>query len=189
MKTRTWLALAAATTVVVGVSAFAIRASAFGPGGGWGCQGPAMMHGAAGFGPGMRHGGFGPGMMMGGGPGFAMLDVLDTDGDGSVGIEEGQVALRTLLETHDTDGDGTLSVEEFQTLHAEVTRPMTVDRFQFLDDDGDGRVTSEEMQAPFTRMARWMDADGDGTFGPGDRRFQGGPGMMGPGPWTMQRQP
>lgn len=185
MKTRTWLALAAAATVVVGVSAFALNASAFGPGAGWTCQGPAMGQGTGMFGPGMRHGG--RGMTMRGGPGVMMMQTLDTDGDGTLTVEEGQAALDGLLQTHDADGDGTLSLAEFETLHAQVTRPRTVDRFQFLDEDGDGRVTAEEMQAPFARMARWMDVDGDGTFAPGDRRGMMGGRGMGQGPGTMQR--
>ena len=166
MKTRTLLAIGAGAALLIGASAVALDAAAQGRCGGM------MGGGMTGAGP------------MGGGPGMRMFELLDTDGDGRLGTDEVQTALGERHAAFDADGDGTLALAEFQALHAEFTRPLMVDRFQFLDDDGDGAVTPEEMTRPFARMMRWMDTDGDGAIAPGEMRGRRG-GGSGPG---MHRQ-
>jgi hypothetical protein len=69
-------------------------------------QGGMMGHGR------MMHGG---GMM---GRGFAMrfiFALMDSDGDGTVSLQEFQAAHEKIFKAMDTDKDGTLTLEEIQT--------------------------------------------------------------------------
>ena len=86
------------------------------------------------------------------GPG--MMQMFDTDGDGTTTPEEMRTQLEAKLSEFDSDGDGSLSITEFEALHSAMIREMMVDRFQHLDADGDGAVTPEEMAAPADRMER-----------------------------------
>lgn len=97
-----------------------------------------------------------------------MFEMLDTDKDGAVGGDEARAAMLEQLKTFDAGGDGAFSIEEFAAMWAAHMRPMMVRRFQFHDAVGDGKVTSEEMTAPFDRMLRMMDRNGDGKIGPDD---------------------
>lgn len=83
-----------------------------------------------------------------------MTQMMDADGDGEVTPEEMRGMMQAKLTEHDTDGDGSLSIDEFEALHSAMMREMMVDRFQHLDADGDGAVTSEEMMAPAAKMER-----------------------------------
>lgn len=69
---------------------------------------------------------------------------FDADGDGVVTRDEMKAGLAALVEKHDADGDGSLNLDEFAALHAELTRPLTVRAFQFIDADGDGVISPEE---------------------------------------------
>jgi Ca2+-binding EF-hand superfamily protein len=84
----------------------------------------------------------------------AMMEAFDADGDGTTTPDELRAGLQAQLAEFDADGDGTLSLDEFESLHAAMTREMTVDRFQELDNDGDGQVTADEITAPADRMER-----------------------------------
>lgn len=97
------------------------------------------------------------GGMMGGahmGPGGAFHESLDADEDGRVTPDEARAQLGSWLEESDTDGDGTLNIQEFEVLHSRMIRELMVDRFQHLDADGDGQVTRDEMTAPARQMER-----------------------------------
>lgn len=154
-----------------------------GPGTGMG-PGMGMMRGR-GMGPGMMRGmgmmgrGMGCGMMRGMGPRHCMrlMEMADSDNDGTVSAEEASSFWSGEFKAYDANGDGTLSLEEFATMHAAHTRPMMVDRFQFFDEDGDAGVTEDELQKPFERMRRFMGRAGDATMGPRGMR-----GRMGDGP-------
>ncbi len=157
MKRRTIAAILAGTAIVVGGAALTTTSFAHGPGGdGAGMPGQMGQMGMQG------------GMMMGGQHRMRMFEMLDTNGDGAVGEDEGRAAILEQLKTFDKDGNGTLSLEEFGAMHAAHMRRQMVDRFQFHDDDGDGQITAEEMSMPFGRMIRWMDRNGDGQLSPDD---------------------
>ena len=110
--------------------------------------------------------GMGP---MGWGPagiGWMMFDQLDADGDGRVSRAEMETYRAERLRSADRNGDGRLDPQEFETFWLEVTRPMRIRAFQFLDADGDGVVGAAELQRPSDRMFMRMDRDGDGYLTP-----------------------
>ena len=133
--------------------------------------GPSVAQGGAGMmqnsGPGMMgnmggmmdmmmrmHGNMMGGGMMGSGMSGGMMQMFDTDADGTTTPSEMRTQLQAKLSEYDSDGDGNLSITEFEALHSAMIREMMVDRFQLLDADGDGAVTPEEMAAPADRMER-----------------------------------
>ena len=63
----------------------------------------------------MGHGAMG-GSMMGHGAGMRLIFALmDSDGDGTVSLQEFQAAHEKIFKAMDTDKDGTLTLEEIQT--------------------------------------------------------------------------
>lgn len=85
----------------------------------------------------------------------AMLTAnFDENGDGVVTRAELDDGLDSLVGTHDTDGDGALSLDEFAELYAEVTRPLTVRAFQWIDSDGDGSLSAEEQAKARTILGK-----------------------------------
>jgi Ca2+-binding EF-hand superfamily protein len=106
--------------------------------------------------------------------GTMMLEMFDSNGDGTVTIEEARAVQTDRMTRFDVNGDGGLTLQEFEALFAELAHPRMVDGFQRLDADGDGVVTADEMDAPMTRMAQRMDTDGDGDIDRDDRPARGG---------------
>jgi hypothetical protein len=95
-----------------------------------------------------------------------MFDQLDADGDGRVSRAEMEAYRAERLRSADKNGDGRLDPQEFETFWLEVTRPMRIRAFQFLDADGDGVVGAAELQRASDRMFMRMDRDGDGYLTP-----------------------
>lgn len=157
MKTRTKIVLGTLLAGVLATGTFAAIADADPDRGGW--------HGA----------GFGHGRMgMMGGPGVLLFEQVDADKDGKVTRAELEAFRADRLKRFDRDGNGQLSMTEFEGLWAELTRPMTVRAYQFLDADGNGQVTTDELARPSDRMFARMDRDGDGAVVQGEGRDQRG---------------
>ncbi len=65
--------------------------------------------------PGMMRSGMTGGDMMGRGPGMRLIFALmDSDGDGTVSLQEFQAAHEKIFKAMDKDKDGTLTLEEIQ---------------------------------------------------------------------------
>lgn len=127
------------------------------------------------------HGNMMGGGMMGAGMGGGMMQMFDTDGDGTTTPEEMRTQLQAKVSEFDSDGDGNLSITEFEALHSAMIREMMVDRFQHLDADGDGAVTPEEMDAPADRMERMQmmrSNMADAPARPGNGQGMGNGSMM-----------
>lgn len=90
-----------------------------------------------------------------------MFEAYDTNGDGRLTQAEINEARRARLAEFDSDGDGSLTLEEYQALWLDAMRERMVDRFQDRDADGDGKVTGEEFAAPFDSIVRFMDRNDD----------------------------
>lgn len=101
--------------------------------------------------------------------GHEMLRDIDTNDDGSLSQEEIDAAVNGRLSEFDANNDGTLSLEEFQALWAEVTRPLAVRAFQFLDPNGDAAVTKAELDERFGAVVAHFDSNDDGILSPEDR--------------------
>lgn len=115
--------------------------------------------------------GFGPHRMMMGGVGKEMLKTVDTNDDGALSQEEIDAAIEARFALYDADKSGDLTLEEFQGLWAEVTRPVAVRAFQFLDPNGDAVIAENELDAMFGNIVVTFDRNDDGKLSPADRRF------------------
>ena len=73
---------------------------------------------------------------------------------------------------YDTDGDGNLSLSEFAGLWTELTQPLKIRGFQFLDTDGDAKISKAEIDERLAGMVRRFDRNGDGTLSMEDRRYR-----------------
>lgn len=115
-----------------------------------------------------------------GGGGFAggfiaqeLVRDLDADRDGRITQAEIDRAVAGRLERFDADKNGRLSLDEFTVLFADLTRPIAVRAFQFMDPDGDAAVTKSELDERFSRVVARFDRNGDGALSVEDRRFGG----------------
>jgi EF hand len=62
----------------------------------------------------MRHGMMGQGAMMGAFPMRIIFALMDSDGDGTISLEEFQAAHQRIFKAMDNDKDGTLTLEEMR---------------------------------------------------------------------------
>jgi hypothetical protein len=120
----------------------------------------------------------GPHGMMGGHGGpiaREMLANVDANSDGALSQEEIDAAVDSRFTEFDANADGNLSLDEFQALWAEITRPMAVRAFQFLDPNGDAAVAKSELADRFGSAVAHFDQNEDGVLDANDRpRHRGG---------------
>jgi Ca2+-binding EF-hand superfamily protein len=113
--------------------------------------------------------------MMGFGPvAHDMLKNIDTDSDGALSQDEINTAVNARFVEFDADKNGNLSLQEFQALWAEITKPIAVRAFQFLDPDGDAAVSKAELDDRFGTVVSHFDRNGDGELSRADHRHRGG---------------
>jgi hypothetical protein len=128
--------------------------------------------------------------MMGHGPGGhggpmvrEMLASVDTNGDSALSQEEIDAAVDARFAEFDADNSGGLSLTEFDGLWAEITRPMAVRAFQFLDPNGDADVARTEIDERFGSVVARFDSNEDGVLDASDRPHRRGWGHGPRGRW------
>ena len=138
--------------------------------------------------------GFGP---MGGtmgpmhGLGMEMIQGIDANNDGALSQEEINAAVNSRFAEFDADKNGNLSLQEFEALWAEITKPVAVRAFQFLDPDGDAAVAKAELDQRFGTIVSHLDRNDDGVLSRDDRPQHRGPGgrWSGPRHWGQDGGP
>lgn len=105
-----------------------------------------------------------------------ILELYDTDADGSVSQEEVDAVRAARLAEFDADQDGQLSLAEYEALWLDAMRERMVDRFQAHDDDGDSLVTLDEFNEEFANLVDRGDRNGDGLLNEDDQRRSRGDG-------------
>jgi hypothetical protein len=118
-----------------------------------------------------------PGFGHHGGPfRMVMIDMLagiDTNADSALSQDEINAAVNARYATFDANKDSQLSLEEFQALWTDLTRPVTVRAFQFLDSDGDAAVARSEVDKRFGSLVARLDRNNDGKLSQEDRLQRG----------------
>jgi len=120
---------------------------------GMGMGGPGGMRGEG------RHGDMHAKLRM-----LELIEVYDTDGNGSLTQEEIDAGRTARLKQFDADGNGMLSLAEYEALWLDAMREHMVRRFQGHDRDGDGQVTTEEFGRRMSHMVLLRDRNGDGVL-------------------------
>ena len=113
--------------------------------------------------------GHGPGGHMGmmggiGAMGHEMLGDVDTNKDDALSQEEIDAAVNARFAEFDADKNGSLSLTEFEALWADITRPIAVRAFQFLDPDGDSGIAKAELDERFGALVGHFDQNDDGEY-------------------------
>jgi Ca2+-binding EF-hand superfamily protein len=114
-------------------------------------------------------GGHGGAMMMMG-PAMELIRQIDTNSDMALSQGEIDAATNGRFDQFDADRNGQLSLDEFQGLWADITRPVAVRAFQFLDPNGDATVAKEEISQRFGSVVQHFDRNGDGALSRDDHR-------------------
>lgn len=99
-----------------------------------------------------------------------LIERFDTDKDGKLTQDELNKARIDLLARYDANKDGALSLDEFQKLWLDFKRLRMVRVFQRFDRDGDASITSDEFLKPFAHAVERMDRNDDGVLDKSDRR-------------------
>ena len=105
-----------------------------------------------------------------------LLREIDADRDGKITQGEIDAVVNARFARFDADANGRLSLTEFEALWADITRPVAVRAFQFLDPDGDAGLAKAEIDERFGRLVQRFDRNGDGVLSPEDRGRFGGRG-------------
>jgi Ca2+-binding EF-hand superfamily protein len=127
---------------------------------------------------GMMHGPGHGGLMV-----HEMLAEVDANSDGALSQEEIDAAVDARFTKFDANTDGSLSLEEFQALWADITKPLSVRAFQFLDPNGDAAIAKSELADRFGKAVARFDRNDDGVIDEDDHPRRGwrghGPRWMG----------
>ncbi len=94
--------------------------------------------------------------------------IYDTDGNGTVSMDEIRAEQKRVVGMADVDGDGALSVEEFRRRGRLIQSLGTTTLFDMLDADGDRKITATELAAPSARWFARYDGNGDGAMAAGE---------------------
>tara|TARA_R110000868_G_scaffold99535_6_gene273933 strand:- start:4678 stop:5196 length:519 start_codon:yes stop_codon:yes gene_type:complete len=90
------------------------------------------------------------------------FNLLDTNGDGKVSLDEIKAEQARLAGAADVDGDGKLSVDEFRRRGWWFQKLHTTTLFDLMDANGDQMLSTEEISAPSARWFKRYDKDADG---------------------------
>lgn len=91
-----------------------------------------------------------------------VLQILDTNQDRKVTMDEIAAEQKRLIGAADLDGDGKLSVEEFRRRGRWFQRLHTTTLFDLLDANGDQTLSAEEIANPSARWFKRYDKNADG---------------------------
>lgn len=103
----------------------------------------------------------------------ALIDRLDSDGDGIVSRDEIAAARERLFERLDANGDGNLDAGEIDALRdAIMDRAVAMQarlgsQLRRMDANGDGTISAEEFRTR-TLLFDLADRDGDGKLSPAE---------------------
>ncbi len=92
------------------------------------------------------------------------IQLFDTDGSGTVSLEEIMAEQGRLIQATDVDGNGKLSVEEFHRRGHLLLMLRATTVFDMLDANGDRQLTAEEIAAPTQRWFSRYDTNSDGDL-------------------------
>ena len=98
-----------------------------------------------------------------------MLADIDANKDGALSQDEINASIAARMNEFDANRDNQLSLSEFQALWAEITKPISVRTFQFLDPNGDAEVSKQELDDRFGTIVARFDRNDDGMLSPADR--------------------
>jgi hypothetical protein len=96
------------------------------------------------------------------------FSLLDTNGDGSVSLDEIKAEQARLIGAADLDGDGKLSVDEFRRRGWWFQKLQTTTLFDLMDANGDQVLTADEVANPSARWLKRYDKDADGGVTPAE---------------------
>jgi len=92
------------------------------------------------------------------------IDIFDTDGNGTVSLDEITAEEGRLFVATDVDGDGTLSVDEFRRRGHLFQQLRATTIFDMMDVNGDLVLSRDEITSPSARWFGRYDLNGDGAM-------------------------
>jgi Ca2+-binding EF-hand superfamily protein len=99
------------------------------------------------------------------------LQLLDTDNDGTVDLNEAKAAASALFDKLDADHDGTLD-------RRELRRRLSAKDFAAADSDKDGTLSKDEYLALVEQRFKAADPDNDGTLTAAELRTKAGRALL-----------
>ena len=99
-----------------------------------------------------------------------LYGIVDANADDKITQSEIDAARADRRAKYDRNGDGELTLQEFTGLWSEMTEPLKVRGFQFLDSDGNGKISKSEIDQRLAGIVKRFDRNGDGALSMEDRR-------------------